>query len=37
MEIGEEKWTTETINKVVIYFDKAGNQLLAEPIPQGEY
>lgn len=36
-EIGVEKWTTDTINMVVIYYDKAGNQLLAEPIPQGEY
>ena len=36
-EAGVEKWTTDTENMEVIYYDKAGNKLLSEPIPDGEY
>ncbi len=34
VEAGVEKWTTHTIEMTVTYFDKQGNKLTIEPIPQ---
>jgi len=33
-EAGVEKWTTHMIEMTVAYFDKQGNHLTVEPIPQ---
>lgn len=33
-EAGVEKWTTHMFDMEVTYFDKAGNKLLVEPIPE---
>jgi len=36
-EAGVEKWVSDLKKMVVIYLDKKGNELLAEPIPTGDY
>ena len=36
-DAGVEKWTTDTEKMLCIYYDLAGNQLLAEPIPTKKY
>ncbi len=35
-EAGVEKWTTSMIRMEVIYYDKSGNEMLAEPIPDAK-
>ena len=36
-EAGVEKWVIDTQGMVCIYYDLAGAEMVAEPIPQGEY
>jgi uncharacterized protein YbcV (DUF1398 family) len=36
-EAGVEKWAIDMQAMTCTYFDLAGNKMLAEPIPQGEY
>jgi len=36
-ETGVEKWTSDLQRMAVIYYDKNGKELLAEPIPTGDY
>jgi len=36
-EAGVEKWTSDLKKMAVIYYDCKGKELLAEPIPAGDY
>jgi uncharacterized protein YbcV (DUF1398 family) len=36
-EAGVEKWVVDTEKMMCTYYDLQGNELVAEPIPQGEY
>ncbi len=36
-EMGVEKWTIDMHAMTCTYYDLAGNNMLVEPIPQGEY
>jgi len=36
-DAGVEKWTSDLQRMAVIYYDKKGKELLAEPIPTGDY
>jgi len=36
-QAGVEKWVVDTQTMLCTYYDVAGNQMLAEPIPQDDY
>lgn len=36
-EAGVEKWVIDTKRMLCIYYDLQGNEMVAEPIPQGNY
>jgi uncharacterized protein YbcV (DUF1398 family) len=36
-EAGVEKWVINTQKMLCTYYDMEGNEMIAEPIPQGEY
>jgi len=36
-DAGVERWVTDLENWACIYVDKAGKELVSEPIPQGDY
>lgn len=36
-EAGVEKWVVDTRKMMCTYHDLAGNEMVAEPIPQGDY
>jgi uncharacterized protein YbcV (DUF1398 family) len=36
-QAGVEKWVIDTQKMMCTYYDLAGNKMVAEPIPQGEY
>ena len=36
-QAGVEKWVIDTQKMMCTYYDLQGNEIVAEPIPQGEY